>query len=181
MKRQLEGNARKQYFARLRHFKKLCLFQEVPTAEEFAKLSTLESAILEDIWGLLPPSAISAQCLEFSIHQNPLSFLPSYCSLARLFETFQFRLFNALPLRTSLIQSHVTIDTTILYSHILLISRQEAEAAGKEALWGRVVNSRCTAFKRRGAMTFSERTSVWLKAEKEIKGSDGKGSCRPIH
>ncbi|KND04517.1 uncharacterized protein SPPG_00246 [Spizellomyces punctatus DAOM BR117] len=83
-----------------------------------------------------------------------MSFLPAYCRLSSLYEKHGFQRFSAIPLRCSLIQSHIRIDTVILYAHILCITRQGAEAVEKVDLWLRVCNLRNKAFRSRRGMQF---------------------------
>ena len=78
-----------------------------------------------------------------------MAFFPSYVALARLYEERNYPLFTAIPLRKTIIQSHVTIDTDILYSSILGISRREANNLPLDELWGQVVNLKSNAFRHR--------------------------------
>ena len=115
-----------------------------------------ERQLIEEIWNILPPAAIQSESLALDIHIHPLSFLPSYCELSRLYELYGFSQFEAIPLRKSLIQSHVRIDTVIMYSHILRITRQEADSFPdtKFEVWSRLVNLESKAFRSRGGLHF---------------------------
>ncbi|KND02043.1 uncharacterized protein SPPG_02547 [Spizellomyces punctatus DAOM BR117] len=90
------------------------------------KLTAEESELLEEIWLLdLPFLVDNPSGLAYAVVVDPMSFLPAYCRLSSLYEKHGFRRFSAIPLRRSLIQSHIRIDTVILYQHILGITRQE--------------------------------------------------------
>ncbi|KNC96297.1 uncharacterized protein SPPG_09538 [Spizellomyces punctatus DAOM BR117] len=120
-----KSDARKAFFTRLRYLKSVFLFDIVPES-------------LDDL----------------TAEENPLAFFPAYCKLSGLYEQHGFRRFSAIPLRQSLIQSHVRIDTIILYQHILCIARREAETVEKVDLWLRICNLRTKAFRSCRGMQF---------------------------
>ena len=152
-KKRLNKDERDMFFSRLRYFKSILLFDVVP---ESLDMNALESDVLEEIWELiLQHVAGKEEPLPYQVVADPLSFFPTYCKLSRLYEQHGFRQFSAVPLRRSLVQSHVRIDTVILYTHILCITRREAETAvDKDDLWLRVCNLRTKAFRSRHGMTF---------------------------
>ncbi|KND02386.1 uncharacterized protein SPPG_02855 [Spizellomyces punctatus DAOM BR117] len=146
----LKSDARKAFFTRLRYLKSVFLFDTVP---ELLDLTPLESEVLEEIWSLDLPFLVDNP-LAFAVVVDPMSFFPAYCRLSSLYEKHGFRRFSAIPLRRSLIQSHIRIDTVILHQHILCITRQEAEAVAKVDLWLRVCNLQNKAFRSRHGMCF---------------------------
>ncbi|KND02296.1 uncharacterized protein SPPG_02771 [Spizellomyces punctatus DAOM BR117] len=144
-----KSDVRKAFFARLRYLKSIFLFDIVP--ESLDDLTAEESELLEEMWSFIP---LSDQPLTYSVAVDPLAFFPAYCRLSSLYEKHGFRRFSAIPLRRSLIQSHVRIDTVILYSHILCITRRDAEAVAKVDLWMHICNLRTKAFRSRRDMQF---------------------------
>ncbi|KNC98892.1 uncharacterized protein SPPG_09322 [Spizellomyces punctatus DAOM BR117] len=118
----LKSDAWKAFFTRLRYLKSVFLFDIVP--ESLDDLTAEESELLEEMWSFIP---LSDQPLAYSVAVDPLAFFPAYCKLSVLYERHGFRRFSAIPLHRSLIQSHIRIDTVILYQHILCIMRREAE------------------------------------------------------
>ncbi|KNC99816.1 uncharacterized protein SPPG_05193 [Spizellomyces punctatus DAOM BR117] len=146
-----KSDARKAFFAWLRYMKSIFLFDIMP--ESLDDLTAEENELLEEIWSLNIPLS-DDQPLAYSVAVDPLAFFPAYCKLSGLYERHGFRRFSAIPLRQSLIQSHVRIDTIILYSHLLCITRREAETVEKVDLWLRVCNLRNKAFRSRRGMCF---------------------------
>ncbi|KND04638.1 uncharacterized protein SPPG_00355 [Spizellomyces punctatus DAOM BR117] len=182
-----KSEARKAFFARLRYLKSIFLFDIVP--ELLDDLTAEESELLEEIWSLDRPFLVDNP-LAYAVVVNPMSFFPAYCRLSSLYEKHGFRQFSAIPLRRSLIQSHVRIDTIILYQHILCIARREAETVEKVDLWLRVCNLRNKAFRSRRGMCFEgsittdgTSVSVYLKhpeADKYGKRGGGKKSAKTL-
>ncbi|KNC97948.1 uncharacterized protein SPPG_09423 [Spizellomyces punctatus DAOM BR117] len=148
----LKSDARQAFFTQLHYLKSVFLFETMP--ESLDDLSILENEILEEIWTLNLPFPDQDKPLAYLIAIDAMSFFPAYCRLSKLFEQQGFQQFSAIPLRRSLIQSHIRIDTVILYAHILCITRQEAEAVEKVDLWLRVCNLRTKAFRSRCGMHF---------------------------
>ncbi|KND03709.1 uncharacterized protein SPPG_08912 [Spizellomyces punctatus DAOM BR117] len=144
-----KSEARKAFFARLRYLKSIFLFDIVP--ESLDDLTAKESELLEEMWSFIP---LSDQPFAYSVAVDPLAFFPAYCKLSGLYERHGFRRFSAIPLHRSLIQSHIRIDTLILYAHILCITRREAEAVEKVDLWLRICNLQNKAFRSRHGMCF---------------------------
>ncbi|KNC96900.1 uncharacterized protein SPPG_07727 [Spizellomyces punctatus DAOM BR117] len=148
-----KSDARKAFFTRLRYLKSVFLFDVVPELEFLDDLTPLESEVLEEIWSLDLPF-LPNDPLAYAIVADPMSFFPAYCKLSGLYEQYGFQRFSAIPLRRSLIQSHVRIDTIILYQHILCITRRDAETVEKDDLWMRVCNLCTKAFRSRCGMHF---------------------------
>ncbi|KAI8817094.1 uncharacterized protein EV422DRAFT_606826 [Fimicolochytrium jonesii] len=76
----------------------------------------------------------------------------AYCELSRLYERRRMRLFSAIPLRKSRIQSSVRIDTMILGNHILSLSQScmgKFTDERKRELWGQFLNVNDKVFKHR--------------------------------
>ncbi|TPX64341.1 hypothetical protein SpCBS45565_g05968 [Spizellomyces sp. 'palustris'] len=134
-----KSEARKAFFSRLRYLKSVFLFETMP--QSLDDMSTTESELLEEIWSLNLPLHAD-QSIAYAVIVNPMAFFPAYCKLSSLYGQHGIRQFSTIPLRRSLIQSHVRIDTVILYQHILCITRREAEAVEKDDLWLRVCNLR---------------------------------------
>ncbi|KNC99339.1 uncharacterized protein SPPG_09290 [Spizellomyces punctatus DAOM BR117] len=152
--KRLLGAERMSFFARLRYLKQLFLLDDIPQTDDL-DLSNLESALLEDIWNILLDRVIGKEGkLAYLVACDPLSFFPSHCALSRLFERCGLPLFNAIPLRRSFIQSHVRIDTMILYQHVLKVSWREYDSVDKMDLWLRVCNLGSKAFTTRSGMAF---------------------------
>ena len=182
-----KSEARKAFFARLRYLKSVFLFETMP--ETFDDMSMVESEIVEEIWSLGLPFLVDNP-LAYAVAIDPMSFFPGYCRLSKLFEQHGFRQFSSVPLRRSLVQSHVRIDTVILYTHILRVTRREAEAVEKDDLWLRAFNLRTKAFRTRSGMKFEgsittdgTSVSVYLKhpdADKYGKRGGGKKSAMTL-
>lgn len=169
----------KEFVTRLHWFKSVLLLKEMP--ESLDNLNDLESSLLEEVWTLLLPHCQGKEDnIEFLVVCNPLSFLHTYCQLACLYERYDYPLFNAIPLRKSLIQSHVRIDTVILYNHVLKVSRSTAEAYVdmKYQLWEQFVNLKKKPFQKRAGMVFdgsitTDGTSVSVYLKHPKAGSYG--------
>ncbi|KNC96294.1 uncharacterized protein SPPG_08446 [Spizellomyces punctatus DAOM BR117] len=142
-----KSDARKAFFTRLRYLKSVFLFDIVP--ESLDDLTAEESELLEEIWTLNLPFPDQDKLLAYLIAIDAMSFFPAYCWLSSLYEKHGFRWFSAIPLPRSLIQSHIRIDSKILYQHILCITQREAEAVEKVDLWLHVCNLRTKAFRSR--------------------------------
>ncbi|KAJ3389769.1 hypothetical protein HDU92_000893 [Lobulomyces angularis] len=139
-------NVQEHYMKILKFVKSILLLDEIP--ESLDDLNELESELLEEIWSLL------------ITHTEP---------------TLPFHIlwhFSASPLRHSINQSHVRIDTVILYSHILELTRKEAgeKVDMKYELWSQVFNLNNKAFQPgsgisfEGSITTDETSiSVYLK------------------
>ncbi|KND02671.1 uncharacterized protein SPPG_08957 [Spizellomyces punctatus DAOM BR117] len=171
-----KSDAWKAFFARLRYLKSIFLFDVVP---ELLDLSRTESDIMDEIWSLDLPFLVNDP-LAYAVAVDPMSFFPAYCRLSSLYEKHGFRRFSAIPLRHSLIQTHIHIDTVILYQHILCIMRREAETVEKFDLWLRVCNLRSKAFRSRRGMQFEgsistdgTSVSVYLKHPEAEYGKRG--------
>ncbi|KAI8818636.1 uncharacterized protein EV422DRAFT_569681 [Fimicolochytrium jonesii] len=81
-----------------------------------------------------------------------MPYLGAYCELSRLYERCGTRLFSAIPLRKSRIQSSVRIDTRILAIHILGLSQRRMGKftdERKRELWGQFLNVNDKVFKAR--------------------------------
>ncbi|KND02057.1 uncharacterized protein SPPG_09034 [Spizellomyces punctatus DAOM BR117] len=158
--------------------------------ESLDDLTAEESELLEEMWTLNLPFPDQDKPLAYSVTIDPLAFFPAYCRLSSLYEKHGFRRFSAIPLHRSLIQSHVQIDTVILYSHILCITWRDAEAVEKVNLWMRICNLHTKAFRSRHGMQFEgsittdgTSVSVYLKhpeADKYGKCSSGKKSATTL-
>ncbi|KAI8824436.1 uncharacterized protein EV422DRAFT_320470 [Fimicolochytrium jonesii] len=140
---------RRRYYQRFRQFTKYATFEEFPTEEEFARLTRLERTVLDELWALFPPQD---EPLAYSLAVDAMPYLGAYCELSRLYERRGMRLFSAIPLRKSRIQSSVRIDTLILGTHILGLSRSRMGKftdERKRELWGQFINVNDKVFKHR--------------------------------
>ncbi|KAI8826276.1 uncharacterized protein EV422DRAFT_601318 [Fimicolochytrium jonesii] len=140
---------RRRYYQRVRQFKKYATFEEFPTEEEFARLTRLERTVLDELWALLPPLD---EALAYSLAVDAMPYLGAYCELSRLYERRGMRLFSAIPLRKSRIQSSVRIDTKILTTHILALGHHrmgKLTDQRKRELWGQFLNINDKVFKHR--------------------------------
>ncbi|KAI8592428.1 hypothetical protein BDZ88DRAFT_283567 [Geranomyces variabilis] len=121
------------------------------------RLSDLEFAVLNEVWGILPPHTLTPDfwqtdnTVDLDAATSPLAYLESYIKLARLFETHAFPLFNALPLRDIHSQSYVTIDSTLLKNAILQMPHLPIKTPlDKQAVWGRCFDLNHLSFHQRG-------------------------------
>src|SRR6185437_10093986 len=116
----------KAFYASVRRLKTFCLFEAIPTPEEYETLSSFHREIINEIWSILPSdpatASLALESLPYAVAVDAVSFLPSYCLLARMMEAHNCPLFSPIPLMSSLIQRHAIIDTKILSLHILDIS-----------------------------------------------------------
>ncbi|KNC96821.1 uncharacterized protein SPPG_08022, partial [Spizellomyces punctatus DAOM BR117] len=124
-----KSDARKAFFTQLHYLKSVFLFDIMP--ESLDDLTAEESELLEEIWTLNLPFPDQDKLLAYLIAIDVMSFFPAYCRLSSLYEKHGFQRFSAIPLHHSLIQSHIRIDSKILYQHILCIMQREAEAIEK--------------------------------------------------
>ncbi|KAJ3036018.1 hypothetical protein HDV00_003153 [Rhizophlyctis rosea] len=157
-KKELSGRKEelKQFFARVRWLKRFFLLEAKPTNAEWVSLTPIERNLFDEIFDILPILP-SSDPLAYLVVSDPIYFLPSYCRLSRRYEYHGFPQFTALPLRTTLVQSHVQIDTMILYRHVLGLKRKDAEGYQedmKDELWGRVFRLEKKAFQPRAGMRF---------------------------
>ena len=72
----------------------------------------VDSSIIDDLKSLNIPFS-EDRSVAYQLKQDLVSFLPSYCLLSLKFEQNGYSLFNALPLRKAITQSHVIIDVQI--------------------------------------------------------------------
>ncbi|KAJ3213248.1 hypothetical protein HK099_007506 [Clydaea vesicula] len=153
-KRNLFPNEFKNFCARLKFVKSILLLEEIP--ESLDDLNELESELLEEIWSLLIPYTEANSLIPYLVACDPLSFFPTYCALSLLYEQHGLKQFSAVPLRHSINQSLVRIDTVILYSHILELTRKETEEKVdmKYELSSQVFNLNNKAFQSRSGLSF---------------------------
>jgi len=145
---------RRLFQQNLRKIKSFCMFETIPSQEELAVLSPLESTLLNEIWTILPSSAIQSS-VPYIAASDAMSLFRPYCNLARMFETHGFPLFAAMPLRKSRLQAHATIDSKILCSQTLeLPDNDTTRALPKEFYWDQAVNLGHKAFKGHRGMAF---------------------------
>ncbi|KAI8819416.1 uncharacterized protein EV422DRAFT_621150 [Fimicolochytrium jonesii] len=131
---------RRHYYRRVHQFTKYATFEEYPTEEEFARLTRIERTVLDELWALFPPQD---EPLAYSLAVDAMAYLGAYCELSCLYERRGMRLFSAIPLRKSRIQSSVRIDTLILGTHILDVGRRptgKLTDERKQELWGQFLN-----------------------------------------
>ena len=74
--------------------------------------------LLEDIHALLP-TGIHSNGICYDLACRPEVYVHSYILLQRLYQRHGLRKFQAVPLATSTVPRHVTIDTKILCQHVL--------------------------------------------------------------
>ena len=73
--------------------------------------------------------------LEYDVASQPLEYINSYQILSTLFESEDFKNFNFVPLSTSLIPRHITIDTTALCKMIHRTAVPQLNPDSKHYLW----------------------------------------------
>ncbi|KAJ3267823.1 hypothetical protein HDV01_003950 [Terramyces sp. JEL0728] len=91
--------------------------------------------------------------VDYLVKKDPLQFLPSYCVLNHVYEQNGYPLYTALPLRKSMIQSHVIIDFTILCQQILKV--RQKDVVDKSILWSKVFKTNTKAFKAGKEMVYT--------------------------
>ena len=115
----------------------------------------VDSTLIDDLKSLNIPFSEDRN-VAYRLRQDPMSFLPSYCLLSLKFEENGYSLFNALPLRKSVIQSHVIIDFQILCDSIIGITKKEVDSLpDKKILWSRVFRTGTKAFKPAAGMEYT--------------------------
>ncbi|KAI9090480.1 hypothetical protein DFS34DRAFT_654067 [Phlyctochytrium arcticum] len=87
-------------------------------AAELPARSESFEQIVSELGNILPDVAANGD-VPYQVVVDLYAFVPAYCKLSALYEQYGYPQFCALPLRTSLVQSHVTIDTLILTCHVL--------------------------------------------------------------
>ena len=146
--------------ARNRVVQKLCL--ETPTLQALlsANLIAYDLAVATAIFGILPNSVRTGnppQGVHYDLVVQPEIYANPYLKLAKLYEDNGLKLFNAVPLSTSLIPRHVVIDTAILCYQVLGVTGNGTALKISEKkfnYWGSVFNLRHHAFKERSGMKF---------------------------
>ena len=141
---------RDAYYARVRRLKNVVLFNEDATLPPWEPYD-LEAQIVSELWSILPDVAANGD-VAYQVVVDPYTFVPAYCKLSALYEQYGYPQFSALPLRTSLIQSHVTIDTLILTHHVLgrsVATMKNITEEQRMALWGEVFDLENPAFRPR--------------------------------
>jgi hypothetical protein len=94
-KRLLSPQVFSMFLDRLRRVKKVFLFEEIPSEEDFLSMSDLEKDILNDMWALMPSAALRASSIPYEVVSNPMAFLPAYSMLSRLFEHHGYPQFSS--------------------------------------------------------------------------------------
>lgn len=96
-----------------------------------------------------------AHTLEWALHLDPGRFLPTYVSLARMYEDRGLSPNKCIPLRTSHIQSHVRIDTSIMAQNILHWTKRQYQSTAKMDIWRIACRVDSKAFKPKGGLSFA--------------------------
>lgn len=155
LRRHTDPDIRRLFLASIRQLKSFCLFDVVPTAEQLNALRPIERSILEEIWEILPATAIESPSVAYAAVADPLSLFPAYCRLSQLYEMHGYPMFVAIPLRTSHIQCHAMLDTKTLCAQVLALPDNDATRSMPwDFHWGQVVDLRNGAFKGRRGMKF---------------------------
>ena len=112
-------------------------------------------AVLVSLVSIYPPlpANIPNRGISYDIVARPQDYARSYIALAEMFNAQNIKMFQAIPLSTSLIPRHVTIDTVILCKNILGISRPSVSLM-KFQYWASVFNLKDHAFKKRSGNKF---------------------------
>jgi len=181
---------RDQFFARMRLVKQVATFQTEATEGVF--LDELEGEVVSEVWDILPESATNGD-YAYEVVTEPMKYLPSYCALSALYEARGYPQFSALPLRRTLVQSHVRIDTKILVVHILGLPETKTMTGlsdeGKRELWRQVFDLKGKAFqprKQKGLVfdgmvaTDGVAISVYLKRPGVRYGSKGMKKSKAV-
>jgi hypothetical protein len=77
-----------------------------------------DQELYDELSNILPQN-IHSKGVGYDVAIRPLAYLGSYIQLAQLYMKYGLRLFNAVPLSTSIVPRHITIDTKILMTNIL--------------------------------------------------------------
>ena len=94
--------------------------------------------------------------MELHVVTNPGVYGPASLKLAKLYESKNLKMFNSVPLSTSLIPRHVIIDTKILYMHVLKRSVPSMQISrDKQRYWLEAFDTSHRAFKDRSGMRFN--------------------------
>ena len=101
------------------------------------------------------PNGVPHQGVQYDVVVRPHVYSQAYLELADLYEVKGLKLFNAVPISTSLIPRHICIDTRLLYINILRGPFAQMDISGQKlAYWGRVFNINHHAFKTRSGKQF---------------------------
>jgi hypothetical protein len=103
------------------------------------------------------PAEIHKKGVYYDLVARTKRYMESYYQLCKLFQEHGLKSFNFVPLSTSSIPRHVTIDTNILMKNILKTSVAKGNSVlnMKEKVWDSIVNTRRKVFRSRGKMTFN--------------------------
>lgn len=158
-RRVYKGNVEltKEYNARLYRVKKLILND--PDAIDI-QLTELEEIVQGEVLSIIGYNNCEIS-LAYRVIADPMSFVSAYCRLSSMYETYEIKMFSAIPLRTSLINKHIPIDTVILCRIILCEPKLiKTMMDNKVEIWGRVFNVNGKAFKSRSVFTFNGRITT---------------------
>jgi len=157
----------KRFNSRLAQFKSMILNL---TSEKDLELTDLEKGVYTEIGPLLEGHSRDRPIAE-QVATNAMNFFAAYCQLSKLYESNEFRQFAAIPLRRSLVQSHVPLDTEILSRHIFKIKGHIT--LEQDQIWSKMFKTSSKVFKprRNGGLCFAHRiatdgiaVSVYLKS-----------------
>lgn len=74
LRRHTDPDIRRLFLASVRQLKSFCLFDVVPTAEQLNALRPIERSILEEIWEILPATAIESPSVATPPWQTPFHY-----------------------------------------------------------------------------------------------------------
>jgi hypothetical protein len=138
------------------------IIQDCIFTTDYVKLTKLLSVvdnledivIIETIKNILPDNP----CFEgipYDLKARTSVYVESYYKLSLLYEKHQMIQFNFVPLSTSSIPRHITIDTKTLALHVLKLKQDTFKISeDKLMLWESIFNLGNKAFKSRSSMDF---------------------------
>ncbi len=112
------------------------------------------NVLANELLGILP-KGISTNGIAYDLAARPEAYAYSYVQLKRLYEKYQLRSFNAVPLSTSKVPRHLLIDTRILIQNILCCSLGPINWETKSEYWSKAFNLKNKAFKSKMGRTFN--------------------------
>ena len=99
----------------------------------------------------MPAMKKSSKSRQYDLKVHPLRYLKSYLFLCKMYDADNLNLFNFVPLSTSFIPRHITIDSKLLAQIILKVKLPEhlIEDVVKYEMWSKVFNLKKKAFQGR--------------------------------
>jgi hypothetical protein len=129
--------------------------------DDHPSLTTEEEILYKELGWVLPFDEVQSEPLPYMVLVDTASYVAAYCRLSSLFEYHGFKRFASIPLRRTLADGHLPIDTKILLQNILLkhdLIKNMAEH--KHEIWSTLFRLNSKAFTPRTGYSFDGRITT---------------------